>query len=193
MKYSNKKEEILNAVKELFSQKGYMLSMSDIASSVTIKVPSLYSHFSGIDEIIFTVVEKEINNYYDSLINFFEKTKGKESKDILESHYLHVFEYFDTKDKIKFWHNIYLIQNEELRMQCKDLIITRNEVNIKNIRNIFATGMLKGEIKESDLEPELLYLSMIQGVLEGILVYGDVSRLYTKKIWESFWAGVKKY
>ena len=78
-------------------------------------------------------------------------------------------------------------------MHCKDLIITRNEVNIKNIRNIFATGMLKGEIKESDLEPELLYLSMIQGVLEGILVYGDVSRLYTKKIWESFWAGVKKY
>lgn len=37
MKYSNKKEEILNAVKELFSQKGYMLSMSDIALQEQLK------------------------------------------------------------------------------------------------------------------------------------------------------------
>ncbi len=59
MKYSNKKEEILNAVKELFSQKGYMLSMSDIASSGTIKVPSLYSHFSGKDEISLQLLRKK--------------------------------------------------------------------------------------------------------------------------------------
>ncbi len=75
--YFNKKEEILDIVKGLFSQKGCMLSMSDIAECVKIKVPSLYSHFSSKDEIIYKVVEKEINNYYDSLIIFFKKSKNR--------------------------------------------------------------------------------------------------------------------
>jgi Transcriptional regulator len=189
--YFNKKEEILDIVKGLFSQKGYMLSMSDIAECVKIKVPSLYSHFSSKDEIIYKVVEKEINNYYDSLIIFFKKSKNEESKTILEGYYLHIFAYFDTREKIKFWHNIYLIQNEDLRKKCKKLIVFRNETNLKKIKSIFEEGMLKGEIKKSDKEPELLYLAMIQGILEGILVYGDVSRLYTEKIWEAFWDGIR--
>lgn len=193
MQYSNKKEEILDIVRELFSQKGYMLSMSDIAEDVKIKVPSLYSHFSSKDEIIYKVVEKEINNYYDSLVNFLIKIQNEKSREILEGYYLHIFAYFDTQEKIKFWHNIYLIQNEDLRKKCKKLIIFRNEANINNIKDIFESGMLKGEIKKSDKEPELLYLSMIQGVLEGILVYGDISRLYTERIWEAFWDGIKVF
>jgi AcrR family transcriptional regulator len=41
----SKKEEIIKAAAELFSQKGYHLSISDIAKKVNIKPPSIYSHF----------------------------------------------------------------------------------------------------------------------------------------------------
>lgn len=191
MKNSNKKEEIIEAVTLLFSEKGYMTAMSDIASVVKIKVPSLYSHFTSKDEIIYIVVKKEINNYYDSLLAIQESLVGKSSKEALEKSYFYIFDYFDTKEKIKFWHNIYLIQNEELMEKCKKLIIYRNISNINNVKKIFKKGISEKEIINSNFESEYLYLSMIQGVLEGILLYGDVARPYALKIWEAFWNGIK--
>jgi len=55
----SKKDEIIDATSELFAEKGYELSMSDIAARVGIKTPSLYSHFESKDEIIGIVLEKD--------------------------------------------------------------------------------------------------------------------------------------
>ena len=55
------KDKILNAMTDLFSDKGYATSMSDVAGEVGIKVPSIYNHFSGKDEIILECVKREID------------------------------------------------------------------------------------------------------------------------------------
>ena len=60
----DKKQEILDAAFEIFSEKGYHLSLSELAGAEKIKTPSLYSHFASKDEIIELVVRDEIQIYY---------------------------------------------------------------------------------------------------------------------------------
>ncbi|MPM75802.1 hypothetical protein SDC9_122796 [bioreactor metagenome] len=56
----DKKEEILVTMTELFAQKGYNTSMSDISKKVGIKVQSIYSHYESKDQIVYLVLKKEI-------------------------------------------------------------------------------------------------------------------------------------
>lgn len=188
----NKKEEIINCVFALFSEKGYMTSMSDIAEMVNIKVPSIYSHFSNKDEIIYTVVQKEINNYYEKLFALEKNVSDKITKEALENIYYFIFEYYNTKEKIRFWHNISLIQNNELRDTCKKMVTEKSIKNIANIKEIFNKGLMNKEIKCTSTDSiTYLYLAMIQGILEGFLIYGEETTEYTKNIWEAFWEGIK--
>ncbi|BCB04315.1 TetR/AcrR family transcriptional regulator [Bacillus sp. KH172YL63] len=65
---SNKKQLIKEVAMDLFGQKGYEdTSLSDIASSVGMKKPSLYNHFESKDELFIEVlaelVESEVRAY----------------------------------------------------------------------------------------------------------------------------------
>ena len=73
-----KKEEILEKSLELFADRGYDgTSMDDIAKAVGIRKASLYSHYSG-KENIFAAVFEGILKYYisftNSLTSLTEKT-----------------------------------------------------------------------------------------------------------------------
>lgn len=54
----DKKEEILETMSELFAQKGYNTSMSDISKKVGIKVQSTYSHYESKDQIVYLSLGK---------------------------------------------------------------------------------------------------------------------------------------
>ena len=45
----DKKQEILMAAFDIFCEKGYHLSVAELAGAVKIKTPSLYSHFASKD------------------------------------------------------------------------------------------------------------------------------------------------
>ena len=74
----DKKQEIIEAAFELFCEKGYHLTLSEIAHAVGIKTPSLYSHFNNKDEILELMIHEEIYRYYrlldDKIIEIVEKT-----------------------------------------------------------------------------------------------------------------------
>jgi AcrR family transcriptional regulator len=63
----DKKHEILKAAFRLFCDRGYGLSMADIAAAVGLKTPSLYSHFTGKHEIIEKIIEAEVLRFYAML------------------------------------------------------------------------------------------------------------------------------
>ncbi len=62
-----KKQEIINAAYSLFCEKGYLLSVSELASTVGIKTASLYSHYNSKDQIIELMVREEIEHYFGCL------------------------------------------------------------------------------------------------------------------------------
>ncbi|SEW41755.1 TetR/AcrR family transcriptional regulator [[Clostridium] fimetarium] len=194
------KAEILSATFQLFAEKGYNTTMADIAKKVGIKVPSIYSHFQSKDEIICLVMTQEIRSFFDNLnaqISIVDKDEHN-SETKLKSFCFFIFTYFTKPERIRFWKSISLIYNYELRENCRQLV-KENETQIAILlKNIFTEGKRKGEIKYESLEGSLfLFIAMIHGVLDAILVYNETEYLisdldnYKKKIWQAYWDGIK--
>lgn len=189
----NKKREIISAVTKLFSEKGYMLSMSEIANEVGIKVSSIYTHYQGKDEIVFLSIKEEVNSYYDYLNEVIEKLENFSTKDTLEILIEKIIENFSSKEKIRYWNNIYLVSNNSLYKQCLEAIDERALIYIEKLKLIFKQGIKQDEIKIENIDGALyLYMSMVEGMLKGMLLRGEKSKEYNTYIWEAYWNGIKK-
>jgi len=192
LKRPSKKKDIINAVTKLFAQKGYMISMSEIANEVGIKVASIYTHFEGKDEIIYLSIEEEINKYYDYLDDLIISLESKSCKEVLEGLLKGILNNYNSRDKIKYWNNIYLINGKNISDKTLDLIDKRTTLYIRSLRQIFENGVKNNEISAPGIDGTLyLYMSMIEGILKGILLRDNVSRDYVPIIWEAYWNGIK--
>lgn len=191
----DKKEEIIEIMTELFAEKGYNASMADIAKKVGIKVQSIYSHYESKDQIICMVLDREINTRFKFFETTILETKNINSEKALKKIYLSIIDYFNDYQKLKFWRNISLIQNDLLRIKCRDKIRSYEQENGKKMFIIFEKGVEHGEIKNVNLEGMInLYIAMIQGILDGMLLYYGYTldmHAYAMKTWDAYWEGIR--
>lgn len=192
----NKKAEILEAMHEMFSEKGYNTSMLDLSKKTGIKPQSIYSHFQSKDEIVWLTLSEEINEKFKFIQKKIFKFKEYPCEVALKEIAFSIFEYFSDYTKLRFWKNISFIQNEELHNRCKKQIIAIEAEQNKEMVKIFERGMDKAEIKPGNLEGMLnLYVAMINGILDFMLLHDDQPvdiRAYAENIWAAYWQGIKK-
>jgi AcrR family transcriptional regulator len=63
---SSRKQEILDAAQQLFSEKGFVAaSMRDLATALGIRPASLYSHYKSKDEILWEIAIRAAQNFYE--------------------------------------------------------------------------------------------------------------------------------
>lgn len=190
----NKKQEILAAAFDLFCERGYQLSMSELAGAVGIKTPSLYSHFSGKDEIVEQMIREEVFRYFERLD---EKMRGAEHMrcaDAMKSLFFFAIQYFSEYKRLRFWRTIPLISNEPLREKCALLIAENDRVYNERMRQCFLKGVKNGELRPEASEGALyLYLAMIQGVLDGMLLFPKNGGEHTlaASVFDAYWSGVR--
>lgn len=192
----DKKEEIIEAMYELFAEKGYNTSMSDISKKVGIKPQSIYSHFESKDQIICLTLEREMESKFNILANEIKKASdAKTSEEALKSMFFSIYNYYKEYTKLRFWRNISLINNESLRLMCRDKIRKNEETNVRKLETIFEKGVGNGEIKNINLDGMInLYMAMIQGMLDGVLLYHNSSvnlEDYAMKMWNAYWEGIR--
>ncbi|MBU3104665.1 TetR/AcrR family transcriptional regulator [Clostridium gasigenes] len=189
-----KKEEILEAAYKHFSKRGYNVSMADIAKEVGIKTPSLYSHFISKDEIVYLIVEKEVVKYNEFLNNVYNESNHTAIDEKFKNIFFDIIKYFKDNDKLRFWRNILLIDNDDLRKKCSELVFNLEMFHIKKMEEAFEQSMLKNYPSEDEIESNaLLFLAMIQGALEGeLLCYGSTSKAeeFIAKTWKAYCNGV---
>lgn len=192
---SDTKREIILAMKEEFSLKGYMASMSDISKRVGIKVPSIYSHFKSKDEIVLLCIKDEIETFTE----YYRANLIWPSDQTVEGTLRHLFfayiNYFKDLDKLRFWNNFDLIPNLELRHASLTLYKQYQLKLQSEIRLIYDQGILRKEIR-TDLDPEayLMFIVTLQGVLRGMLKFegfDNPSDLYYEKVWNMYWESIK--
>lgn len=193
--FLNKKDEIMNIVFTLFAKKGYEASMSEIARLAKIKVPSIYSHFASKDELVMLVIEKEINAYFTYMTMLIIETKEKEFKKNLEKFYYSTIDYFKTDNRGRFWRNIFLISNVEMRDKCRGMILENDYQNGKLFSPFFQQAVENKEIKADNLEGEkCLFFALIRGVLDlNFLLEGtnvDIDK-FANQAWQAYWQGLK--
>lgn len=191
----DKKERIIKAMYEVFAEKGHSASMSDISKKVGIKPQSMYSHFESKDQIVWLALEKEIGSKFESLRIKLENLQNESCERALKEIAFYIYEYFNDYTRLKFWRNISVIQDKELRKKCREKIRSLEAENGKKMITIFQAGVKNGEIKNNNLEGMMkLYVAMIQGILDGMLLYNDSSvdmEDYAKKTWDAYWDGIK--
>ena len=191
------KREIVLAMKEVFAEKGYMASMSDISKIVGIKVPSIYSHYQSKDEIIYLCIHDEIETFTQYYRSNLRRTQEESVEFSLKHLFFSYIEYFKDLNKLRFWNNFDLIPNLELRHTSLEAYKKYMLKLQEEIKALFLLGIEKGEIK-SDLNTEayLMYIVTIQGVLRGMLKFEGFENPtdhYYAKIWEMYWETVKTY
>ena len=189
------KDRILDATDLLFADRGYNLSMSDIAKEVGIKVPSIYSHYSGKDEIILLVVEREINHFYSFLLDEINEMDELPCEEKLKKIYYLILNYYKKENRLRFWKSISLIQNLDLKMQCGDLVREKEKLVRDVLHQIFEKGTKKSKENGVDIEGMVsFYFVLIKGVMDMMLVYqskvNDLDLFYDT-IWNEYWISIK--
>lgn len=188
------REEIIESTIKLFAEKGYRVSMTDIANSVEIKVPSLYSHFSGKDEIIYEAAKSFFRREHDFYLMNIKQLDMKATKTSLKYIFYLLINHIKNEKHTQFSNNIRLIPNEELKQKCESLLRVNGREIIGYIEPIIENGISQNILKDDREGIKLLYLSIIQGIIIGILTsHNDLlaGEETHKIIWETFWNGIK--
>jgi len=189
----DKKHEILKAAFDIFCEKGYHLSVSELADAVNIKTPSLYSHFANKDEIIELVIRDEIQRYYSCLTDKMLEASNLSCKEAMKILYVYVIDYFSKDKRLRFWRALPFIQNQQLNSISAQLIADNDRIFKQQMEQCFSKGLDNGEIRP-DVSPGALrlYLCMIQGVLDGMLLYPKelVNISDADELFEAYWDGI---
>jgi AcrR family transcriptional regulator len=194
---SSKKEEILHATLELFSQKGDHLSVADIAKKVAIKPPSIYSHFQSKNEIIEQILSNEIEQYYLTIfrhIHQLETSSQLTCKEKLEQIFWHVLECASNHERLCVWKNIGLIENHSLNQRCKNAIWENEKKLYQYLEELFQKAVEQHEIKACVHQGHtILFIAMLQGLRNELYLYQHFldQEDCAEKTWSAYWDGIK--
>lgn len=133
--FPSKKDEIIYVAGKIMCKKGYdATTMQDIANGVGMLKGSLYHHFSSKEEIFLNVINKGINQLYNSAKAIFESTASPPEKlrKMIINHSLHLMDNNDSmvvfqkeKDKEFFEHSDaknYFIQRDSFEWFYRQIL-----------------------------------------------------------------------
>lgn len=144
---SDRGDKIISTAIELFGTYGYQkASMRDIARRIGITQAALYYHFKSKEEILFTILERSVNNLYFQLKSLFmeDLEPVEKLRHVIMQHMLTIRDYRD-ESKIIIEDKRHL--SEDLLKQVKE-----KEKTIFNLYKSHLKEMQKtGKIKECEL------------------------------------------
>ena len=182
----DRKETILQAADALFAREGYSFSMSELAAAAGIRTPSLYSHFSGKDEIVELTVQREIAACRGQLSAAVQQTQSGPCRSRLQRLFWFLMAYFAQNDRLRFWKNIALIGSEEVRGRCAAEMDRQNHWFSQELEQYFRQGIDAGEIRRQDISGAVyLYYAMLLGLQDvGLLAGGSAEyrRQYAQQV-----------
>ncbi|RKL65758.1 hypothetical protein CR203_19110 [Salipaludibacillus neizhouensis] len=190
------KDEIKKKALLLFASQGYDgTSMKDIAMQVGIKTPSIYAHFNGKEELLFSIYEELANEYMD-LINEMMNAAEDMSE---EAQLYYIFEryityYMKYPEIQSFWNQITVFTPPQLKETFFDHVTNYNYYTQDKIEKIFIEGIEKGVFRNGN--PKQMALSfriMMEGVFNYMMVVQEISDdNFIRDLWTDLWLGLKK-
>ncbi|MHB8127206.1 MAG: TetR/AcrR family transcriptional regulator [Desulfitobacteriaceae bacterium] len=190
------KEIIKKTALSLFAQKGYYgTTMNDIAELVGIKTPSLYFHFSGKEELFFSVYEDLANEYVSLMDRIMNNSESMAIEDML----FYIFEqfinyYIDNPEKQSFWNQIILFTPAELKEQFFSHVSNCDARSQKKMQEILAKEIDQGQLRKgSPFKMTWSFRSMRTGIIHWLMMAPELRREeLIKACWTDLWLGLKE-
>lgn len=167
-KPGNKRNIIIKAAVQVFSQKGYHNTrMEEIALAAGIGKGTIYEYFQSKLQLFQEMLGQSMQLYYSSMSNekLDQLTIDKKLSLILESHFRFCYEHHELT-KMIFQNDIY---DEEL----KEWSLKIHKEKEGHIQSLIGEGIAQGELKPMDVKLAAL---MVMGVIQSIwlpLVLGN--------------------
>jgi len=139
------------------------------------------------------MIHEEIYRYYRFLEEKIIEIEQMNSKEAMKSLFLFIMIYFSEYKRLRFWRTIPLIPNEQLRNSTSRLVMENDSRCNQQLQAYLMKGVYDSEIKPNVTECNLhLYLCMIQGVLDTMLLYPNEYKdnIFAKKVFEAYWGGI---
>lgn len=164
IKRERKREKILDAAAELFSDKNYHeVMMEDVAKLISVAKGTVYNYFTSKEELYFTIMKTRMESLLTLLKQKIETEKS--SLDSLRAFVVHLYMFMMRHRKF-----FLIYQRESLNKQnsfCEDLLSLEKQIK-QIITQIVSSGEKEGVFRKVDEE---FAISLILGS-----VYGAVQR-----------------
>ncbi len=188
-------ERIKQEAVALFADKGYeATTLTEIAHLVGIKKPSIYAHFSGKEDLFFSVFNEVLEEYIHIIEIIFRDIQGMKPPEQLYYIFEQLVNYFiKNPQKCLFWGRILLHPPFEIKEEINGNIAQVEQKLFPELENIFIEGIKLGMIKDGNVRDMVTaYRCMIKGygvfaVYEGC----DFDLSGFSGVWDIFWSGIK--
>jgi AcrR family transcriptional regulator len=164
IKREKKKERIIEAAAELFSNKNYHeVMMDDVAKLISVAKGTVYNYFTSKEELYFTIIHTRMENLLSILKQKIESENS--SIDSLRAFVVHLYMFMMKHRKF-----FLIYQRESLNKQnsfCEELLLLEKQMRLM-IMQIISKGEEEGVFRKVDEE---FAISLILGS-----VYGAVQR-----------------
>lgn len=185
---------IKEATFELVAKKGYEgTTLAEIAKLVGIKKPSIYAHFSSKEEIFITVLEEEVNTFFDYIDHMEIDIQNEPIEKIFMELLKKGMDYFyQNPIKKGFWRNVLFCACCMLKDTIKVSIFPLKEKIYYKLFYIIKEKIDSGEIEEQSPE-DLIY--SFESVMHGnftMLLYDKFDHEKLEKSCQFYWRGLRK-
>ncbi|MGD7022246.1 TetR/AcrR family transcriptional regulator [Rossellomorea vietnamensis] len=187
-------DQIKKAALKYFALNGYEgASLSHIANDVGIKKQSIYTHFSGKDDLFFQICRDAFVSELASIKDFITKRSSLPVKEVLYGFLLHCIERFERLDSAKFMVRISFFPPAHLSSEVlKEVYHYLDELESLFLP-ILETSADRGEILSSVDVPKAA--AAFLGVMDAVIVemlYGGPVRLQKRldASWYLYWNGI---
>lgn len=190
------KNEIIQTVYEQFCENGYSTSLSEIAKASGLKKQSLYNYFDSKEDLFLEMIEIKVDEHYCEQIIDLNSYENLDTIAQLENAFKSLITSFKDTEKLKFWKRLFIIENSTL-LRGTEKVIKRNEYPFsEKLREIlFQVIKTRPEWVAHRSSITLSYVSLIYGILDCYLLFGDEENLnkYIEDVWSFFAQGLQSY
>lgn len=190
-----KRDEIKKAALKYFTEKGYEgASLSEIAQECGIKKSSIYSHFSGKDELFLEVLRDAKQTEIQIKQTYFAKVDRMEAKVFLYEYLLKIIQMFQEDTSLKFWLRMGFFPPHHLYEIVQKEVAEVDKMQEDLLEHAFENWVGKGEvIIENSQTLTIAFIGIVINILVELVYYSTEKRMDEKleAYWKIFWNGIK--
>ncbi|WP_273853692.1 TetR/AcrR family transcriptional regulator [Guptibacillus spartinae] len=174
----------------LFARKGFEgTSLSDIASGVGIKKPSLYAHYKSKEDLFLGVIHKVSVDYNAFVIKTVEERRDQQPEDQLYHLLYNNTNYLRNDEMGLIFKRMMLFPPESLRADIYDMFEKTENV----MREVIKSILIKMVPEEEWEQVFDAYLCLLDGVFEQVFYYSpEEHQKRLENSWTLFIQGVHR-
>jgi AcrR family transcriptional regulator len=188
------KNKIKETALHFFAEKGYeATSLSEIASAVGIKTPSIYGHFQSKEQLMLEIWEDLVDDYRALMEGILEEVQTEKMEEQILDLIRGYGQYFKQRPESYYlWARMMMFPPLEFKDRTLQDCLSIETIIYDKISGRMTAAINKGEIREAPVEDLLNAFTVLkEGYVQWLTFYcTDDAEKQLKSLWPLLWHGL---